>query len=258
MAFWQLIVKNLMRRRVRSSLSALGVAIAVAAAVALISFSTGFERSCVEVYSGRGVDMVVVRAGVTERLTSSLNEKIAEQLAEFEGVAAVNPSLTDMVSFGEGSLVGVPVHGWPVDSFEMVDLEMTSGRRHDPQTHLEVVLGSKLATSLKKKVGDKVEIEAANFEVVGIFRGLNVFEDATAVVRLDDLQRLMDRAGQVTEFQLKLKPSVAEKPSAVSELSHRIAARKLPPEPNWGCRQSPRRSSSPAAPKCGWRKPWPT
>src|SRR5580658_10244354 len=117
MAFWQLIVKNLLRRRVRTALSGLGVAIAVAAAVALISFSTGFERSCVEVYSGHGVDMVVVRSGVTERLTSNLNEHIAGPLAGLPGVAAVNPSLTDMVSFGEGSLVGIPVHGWPPDSF---------------------------------------------------------------------------------------------------------------------------------------------
>jgi putative ABC transport system permease protein len=234
MTFLQLILKNLMRRRIRSALAGLGVAIAVAAAIALISFSTGFERSSVEMYSGHGVDMIVVRSGVTERMTSNLNEQIAPQLASLAGVAAVNPSLTDMVSFGEGSLVGIPVHGWPPGTFIFDSLEITQGRALRAGDHQAVMVGQQLAADLKSKVGDKVSIEGKPFTMVGVFRGLNVFESATAVVPLLDLQRLMDRPNQVTEFQLRLHSGSSDKAPAVARLRREIAALKNPAGGRWG------------------------
>jgi putative ABC transport system permease protein len=234
MTFLQLILKNLLRRRIRSALSGLGVAIAVAAAIALISFSTGFERSSVEVYSGHGVDMIAVRSGVTERLTSNLNEQIAPQLAGLPGVAAVNPSLTDMVSFGEGSLVGIPVHGWPPGSFIFDSLQLSQGRHIGPEDHHAVMLGEQLAASLKSKIGDALEIEGKPFTLVGTYRGLNVFESATAVVALEDLQKLMDRAGQVTEFQLQLDARLPDKSAAIVNLRREIAELKNPAGGRWG------------------------
>jgi len=234
MTFLQLILKNLLRRRIRSALSGLGVAIAVAAAIALISFSTGFERSSVEVYSGHGVDMIAVRSGVTERLTSNLNEQIAPQLAGLPGVAAVNPSLTDMVSFGEGSLVGIPVHGWPPGSFIFDSLQLSQGRHIGPEDHHAVMLGEQLAASLKSKIGDALEIEGKPFTLVGTYRGLNVFESATAVVALEDLQKLMDRAGQVTEFQLQLDARLPDKSASIVNLRREIAELKNPAGGRWG------------------------
>ena len=112
--------KNVLRRKSRSGLAAAGVASAVAAAIALVGFSTGFETSAKEVYLGHGVDLVVVHAGLAQRLTSSLNESIGAQIAALPHVQAVSGSLTDVVSFGEGSLIGIPVHGWPTDSFSWI------------------------------------------------------------------------------------------------------------------------------------------
>ncbi len=136
MSFLAVIFKNVLRRRVRSLLTALGIALSVAAAVALISFSRGLENSATEVYGGHGIDLMVVRAGVAERLTSSLNQQIGGQLHALAGVADVNPSLTDMVSFGEGSLVGIPVHGWPERQFRPGQpahrLRATLARRRSP------------------------------------------------------------------------------------------------------------------------------
>jgi putative ABC transport system permease protein len=215
-------LKNVLRRKSRSALAAAGVASAVAAAIGLIGFSTGFETSAREVYEGHGVDLVVVRAGVTERLTSSLTETLAPRIAAIKGVRAVNASLTDMVSFGEGSLVGLPVHGWRADSFVFGTLNITQGRRLAVDDHNVILLGAKLAESLGKHPGDQLEVESGRFRVVGIYQGINVFEDVSAVVLLDDLQRLMDRPGQVTEFQVMLDPNLPDKPGALAALCRRI------------------------------------
>jgi putative ABC transport system permease protein len=233
MHFFTLIWKNVWRRKVRCALTGLGVALAVAAAVALVSFSSGFEQSSEEVYSGHGIDLVVLRSGVAERLTSSLSEEIAEQLMALPHVRAVNPSLTDMVSLGEGSLIGVPVHGWRESSFIFRDMEFTSGKPFAAGEHGTALLGQSLAKSLKKQVGEQVDIEGKAFRVGGIYRGLNVFEDSTAVVELGDLQLLMDRPGQVTEFQVQLETGPDANATAEA-LRPQIAALKNPQGDRWG------------------------
>src|SRR5689334_991533 len=123
MRFGSIIVKNLLRRKFRSLLTALGVAIAIAAVVALLGLSSGLRRSAIERFESRGVDLIVLRAGVAQRLNSSLNQDIGKRLARLDHVKGVAPSLTDMVSFGGTNYIGIPVHGWPIDSFAFSTLQ---------------------------------------------------------------------------------------------------------------------------------------
>ncbi len=216
------VVNNLWRRKLRSSLTCLGVALAVAGTLALVGFSSGLERSTAEVYEGRGIDLVVVRAGVTQQLTSSLDESVGTRIGQIANVRAVNPSQTDVVSFGEGSLVGISVHGWPAKGFALQTLVLTSGRPLAAGDRRSVMLGQSLAATLGKQVGDEVEIEQSKFRVVGIFAGLNVYENMTAITLLPDLQELMDRAGQVTEFQVAVDSDTVHDKAAIDRVRANI------------------------------------
>lgn len=224
MRFFQVILKNVVRGKIRSLLTGLGVALAVATMVTLVGFSNGLETSTTEVYAARNIDLVVTRAGVTQRLTSNLDETLAERLARLPHVEQVGTSLTDMVSFWNGTLVGIPVHGWPADGFAINALAINEGRKLTAADHWGVMLGEGLRRSLNKGIGDEVDIEQQMFHIVGIYAGLNVYENMTAVVLLPDLQQLMDRAGQVTEFQIVLDRETAATPLAVSELRREIEA----------------------------------
>ena len=222
MRFASLMLKNVLRRRLRSALTVVGITLAVATTVALVSFAQGLQQSALATYRGHGVDLVVVRAGLTERLTSNLKQSVGQRLAQLPGVAAVNPSLTDMVSFGQSSLVGVPVQGWPIDGFAAKSLHVLRGRRLEPGDKDAVVLGRALAEGLKKDVGDQLEIEATRFKIVGIYEGTNFFDNATAVLPLFTLQRLMDRSNQVTEFQIALQGDVPDVNAATARLRSEI------------------------------------
>jgi len=224
MHFSGLIVHNLARRKVRSALTCLGVALAVATVVSLVGFSSGLEQSSEEIYQGRSIDLVITRAGVTQRLTSNLDEQLGVKLKAVPGVREVNPSLTDIVSFGEGSLVGIPVHGWPANSFATASLTVTRGNRLADSDRYGVMVGESLATVLGKEVGGEVEIELQKFRVVGVFAGTNVYENMSAVVRLADLQQLMDRPDQVTEFQLILAPGLADDRLRLDAVRQKIEA----------------------------------
>jgi putative ABC transport system permease protein len=210
-------IKNVLRRKTRSALAAFSVASAVAATITLIGFASGFEAAMQEAYDSHDVDLLVVRTGVAERLTSSLDATLGDRLAQLPHVRAINPSLTDLASLGEGSLTGIPVRGWPPNSFVFDSLKIVAGGPLAETDHKAVFLGARLAEALKKHVGDMVQLENAAFHVVGIYQGANMYEDTTAVVALADLQLLMDRPGQVTEFELMLdRPITAEKIKTLS------------------------------------------
>jgi len=217
------ILKNLLRRPVRSLLTGIGVALAVGAVVALVGISQGFERAFVDLLQRRNVDLMVVRAGKTERLTSTLDESIGRRLAKLPEVETVIPGLMDMVSFPEADLISVGVQGWPPDSVLFDDIEIVAGRRLEPGDKGAVMLGTILARNLEKKVGDTIEIDMEPFRVVGIYQSFNVYENGSAVMLLSELQHLMDREGQVTGFQVVLKDA-PDKARIIERVRQKIEA----------------------------------
>ncbi|MBV8611264.1 MAG: ABC transporter permease, partial [Singulisphaera sp.] len=74
MRFTTLIARNLLRRGVRTALTVVGLAIGIAAVVALLGIAWGFERSFLAINEAKGIDLIVVRAGVSDKLTSNLDE----------------------------------------------------------------------------------------------------------------------------------------------------------------------------------------
>src|SRR5882672_9689719 len=99
MRFTTLIARNLLRRGVRTALTILGLGIGVSAVVSLLGISWGFERSFMVIYESKGIDLVIVKAGVGDRLTSNLDEKLVEKIRAVPGVKSAVGSLTDVVSF---------------------------------------------------------------------------------------------------------------------------------------------------------------
>jgi putative ABC transport system permease protein len=198
MRFTDILVKNLLRRKARSLLTLTGVSIAVAATVVLLTIAWGYSDSALSHYAASQVDVVVVRAGVAERITSSLSASLADRLRDLPGVAKVDGSLTDMVSFGNGSLLGIPLHGLNPAGFTMAHYVVVQGRALGHGDRHTIILGAGLARALEKSPGDNVDMEGSKFSIAGIFQTGDALESNTAVATLADLQELMDRPGQVS------------------------------------------------------------
>jgi putative ABC transport system permease protein len=211
MRFHTFLLKNLLRRKVRTGLTLCGVGVAVAAVVALVGIARSFETNFKELLTKRGVDLIVVRAGTAQRENSSLPESAAERIGQLPGVRAVSPGLMDMVSYPEHNLMNVVIQGWTPDSFLFSGLKIASGRRLQAEDHHKTMLGTILAKNMGLKVGGTIEIDGGQFEVVGIFESFSVFENGSAVVLLRDLQDLLDKNGQVTGFQIVLEDSPDKK-----------------------------------------------
>jgi putative ABC transport system permease protein len=228
MRFFQFVYKNVLRRKFRSLLTGVGVAVAITAVVALLGVSSGFEQSSREMLSAEGIDLIVVHAGLGQHDTSRLDESVGAQIAALSEVDKVAPQLNDTVKLNDNP-VGVPLMGLYADSFNMTKLTdkvAAGGRMLTANDKDGVLLGKFLAASLGKKPGDSVEIELKKFNVVGIFAGPSMFENRAAVALLPVLQTLMDQEHQVSEFDIKLKPEFSGDAAALDRLKTKIAGLK--------------------------------
>jgi putative ABC transport system permease protein len=222
MHFIDFVLRNLLRRKVRTALTVVGVSVAIAAVVALVSVTDGYRRSIKDKYASHGIDLIVARAAVTQRETSTLDENLLKPLQELEGVDKVSMALSYAVPFDEGSLQSRPINGWPVDSFAFDALTITAGRSIEPSDQHAVLLGQTLAEELDKKVGDEVPIDKTPFQVVGIYVSGNMVENRSAVVSLRNLQDIVGREGYVSEFDIAVRKDLPDRKATLLALREKI------------------------------------
>src|SRR3984957_3700227 len=224
MYFATFLLKNLVRRKARSLLTILGIAVAIGTVVTLRGVSYGFERSFRANFERRGIDLVVVSAGIPDQLRSNLDEDIGTQIERIAGVRRVSSGLLELVDVQRGdSNISILVNGWRPGGAQLGELEIVSGRAIRPEDSRAIMLGVTLAEILHKGVGDTVTMQDERYDVVGVYRSFDLFENGGAAVPLATLQREMLRPKSVTGFTVELEPS-QDKAALADTLKRRIDA----------------------------------
>jgi putative ABC transport system permease protein len=219
MRFSTFIARNMLNRKARTSLTILGLSVGIAAVMILTGIAWGFERSFMAIYRSKGIDLVVVRAGISNQLSSNLDAGLADQIRSVEGVADVAPSLVDTVSFEDNNLVSVLTNGWEGGSRLFRGVRVLEGRALRPGDGRVAMLGRVLRLNLGKSVGDEIAIAGETFRVVGIFESDSLFENGGLIIPLPELQRMMGREGQVSGFVVAARSS---EPGEIAKLTRRI------------------------------------
>lgn len=219
MRFTTLILRNLFRRRARTLLTAAGLAVAIAAVLDLVGVAWNFDRAFTSLYQGKNIDLIVARAGVTNQLSSALDQSLGARLRKIPGVKEIAASMVDVVGFEEANIAGALINGWESDSLLFRGTRVLKGRMFEPGEKDVAMLGRVLALNLGKKVGDEVDVAGEPFRVVAIHESDSLFESGGLIVPLESLQRLMGREGQVTGFVIQAEAPDSE---SVSRLQRRI------------------------------------
>jgi len=193
--------KNLWRRRLRTSLTLVGITMGIGAFVALVGFSRAFEHEWLRMYTSSGIDIAVVQSNL---LASSLDESLTAKIGSVPDVAQVAPMIFNLMDLTPE--VNALVYGWRAGSYELDSLTLLSGRRFRDGTQ-EILLGDLLASNLEKKPGDIVTILGTNFTVVGIYHGGTALEAGAVIMPLDQMQIVAGMEGKVTAFHVKLRPA---------------------------------------------------
>jgi putative ABC transport system permease protein len=225
MRFYAFVFKNVLRRRVRSTLTVVGTAVSVGAIVALIGVSNSSVDSFINIYRQQNITLVVDQRGAVQRLTSVLPESLGDKIAEIPGVQRVNTGLVDYTAIEELGSNAFVIQGWVPDSPAMKALNIRPGGHYLTAADKRgVVLGSDVADGLKKRVGDKIPLfDDGDYTVVGIVDSTSEFESAGMWVSLAALQKFMGKKGQVTGFTIVV--AHPEDKAAVERIRQAIEAR---------------------------------
>ena len=217
MRFFTIVIRGLWRRPLRTGLTLAGISIGIAAVVALVGMSRGFEKGWQVGLKARGTDIVV--SSRTGGLTPKpFDASIRDQIAKLPRIAATCNILVEITSVENADLMILSAREW--GGFAWNNLELVSGRLPRDANEEAVVLGQTAADVLKKKVGDPIQIETKQLQVVGIVKGGAIVEDGSVIMALPLLQGIVGSPNQINALDIQAAPGTSE--AQLKEMTRQI------------------------------------
>jgi len=203
MTLFTIVVRGLIRRPVRTSLTLVGISIGIAAVVALVGISRGFSKSWENGMKARGTDVVVSNMG-SSLTPKPFDASVCDRIAHLPNVAATCPILVDLMSVETAQMMMVSAREW--GGFSWDNLKVIAGRMPHDAREQAVVLGSTAAEMLKKKVGDPIQIDTAELTVVGIVDGHAWVENSAVILSLPVFQEITGNQGKINIIDVRATP----------------------------------------------------
>lgn len=202
-----MIFKNLFGRKARTLLTVFGIAVGVAAVVALGAMADGFIQGYSAMSGGSGADILVVQDDALDIMFSAVDQDVAPILAGMPGVTVVSEMVYTFAATDAAPyfiVYGYDPAGFAIQHFKIVEgaplSEKAAGKGGQP-----LLLGRAAADDLKKQVGNTFRLYESSYRIVGIYETGEPFEDGAAVVLLEDAQRINGKPRQVNALLLKVR-----------------------------------------------------
>jgi putative ABC transport system permease protein len=211
-----LISKNLLRRKVRTILTAAGVSIGVGLIVALLSITRGVENTANQLIHIGRADFGLFQSGTSDLTRSLLPQSLTAEIGKQPGVSQV-ASLKLFVTKVDGQSSFL-VLGLEKGQFPYQRLVITQGHRASDN---EILIGDRAVGSLHTKVGGTVTVAGRPFKVAGVYSTGDPFEDNGAVLPLATVQKLTGRPREITTIAITVKPGVSA-PTIANQIAKRF------------------------------------
>ncbi len=221
---FQVAYKNLLRKKVRSLLTLVGIALSSWVLVSLLGFNQGYEASLNKDIDNMGFQIMVMAKGCPyEAATLMLQggsglrymkESIMADIEKEPEVEKITPILMSAVfdpNKGErGGIAGY--FGIDAKSFSELKpfLKFKQGGWFTDPNAFETVMGFEAAELETREVGDMILMPEKNvqFKVVGILERTGTQDDGTIFVPLKTLQKVLNTPADITTIGIKLKKGI--------------------------------------------------
>jgi putative ABC transport system permease protein len=200
-----LVLRNLLRRPVRTALTAAGVSVGVGLIVALLSITNGAKHTASQLIHVGRADFGLFQSGSADLTQSLLPESLAGEVAREPGVA----STAKIFLFSTSKLL---VFGYAPGEFPAQRTVVVKGTR--PRGD-EALLGDGAARRLHLRADDMLGLGKRSFRIAGIYHSGNAFVDNGAVLPLHVVQQLAQRPHEVTT--IAVTASLGEPPKVVAK-----------------------------------------
>jgi putative ABC transport system permease protein len=205
-----LVLKNLLRRKVRTGLTVAGVAIGVGLIVALLSITAGVKQTANQlIHVGRS-DFGLFQTGASDLTRSLLPESLARNVRSTRGVARVARIflVVGAVEHSDSSLL----FGYAPGEFPEQRLVIVSGRR---PTGNEALVGDAAVRVYRLHAGGAVHVAGRTFRVAGVYHSGNRFVDRGVILPLPVVQAIAQRPNEVTTLGVIVE--VGQTPKALAK-----------------------------------------
>jgi putative ABC transport system permease protein len=205
-----LVVGQLGRRRGRTLLTILGVAIGITLVTTLSSFSEGINslvNSELALLSGKIV-ITAEGASFESFITSEVDASVLDDVRGLSGIERATGVLGGTTP--AGSVFGINMED--LDLFNL-DVDIKDGRLPEDGED-EVMLGSVFADGTDWKVGDEIEIRGKKYDIVGEIGRTGVEADYGMITSVETGQEILRKADKLTA--VIAKPASAEESEAIA------------------------------------------
>ena len=210
-----LITANVRRRRARTALTAAGIAVGVAAVVALLALSAGLDQTAAQLVHLGKADLGLFQSDASDPTASLLPLSMLPRLRANPDVTAATP--LQLVVNAVPQSPGAFVFGVDPNGFVAGRLVFTAGG--GVRTG-EADVGDLLAGALHLHVGGTIKLAGRKFPIRAIYHSGVPFEDQGVIMSLADAQSLAGRTSdEATTIAVRLAPQVTAA-SAVRSLQH--------------------------------------
>ncbi len=212
MDFMKLALNNLLRHKVRSILTLVGIATSVAVLFSIISFNRGFERGLTEEINKTGLHFMVVPAGCPHEVASLvlhgavtpkfISTTILDEIKGITDIEFASPMLITQLPNKDKDRLDL-VHG--LEMAHVTAIKTTWKLDGVVPTTIDgVILGSEIAAHDGGKVGDKVRYGEREFTISGIVKQTGSQDDAFVYMPLEALQEIVEKTDGLTAIGVKV------------------------------------------------------
>jgi len=236
MNFLTLAAKNLARRRGRTILTVLGVAIAISVLFSLLSLNSGYEKELNKEVSSMGVHMLAVPKGCPYEAASLiihggvipkyLAAGDLENVSRIPDVELATPMLMhQFLKVDEKTGKSTPHIIYGIKMEEMLQLKpwwKVEGRFFADNETKVMLVGRDLAEKENLTVGQVLPVgpKKENFTIVGILERTGDQDDQFHFFPLKEAQRVFNKEDKITTIAVKVRD--VSRISAVSEEMEKI------------------------------------
>lgn len=204
-----------MRRRVRTSLTIAGVAIAIAVLFSLLAFNAGYEKQLNGELGSMGINMLAVPKGCPYEaaaliihggvIPKYLSYDDLEQVRNIDGVEIASPMLLHQFFKDDKPHI---VYGINIDDQKLLKpWWKVEGRYFTEDETGVMVVGRSLAEKEDLKVGQVLQFgpDGVPTTIVGILERTGTQDDEFHFLPLADSQKIFGKEGQITTIAVKVK-----------------------------------------------------
>lgn len=197
-----MILNNLWRRATRSLLTVLGIAIGVAAVVALGAMAQGIGKNYGNAL-GLSNDLLITQANTYDVIFSSLDQDLDQRIRAIPDVTNVEPGVFSWIVVGDTPYF--LIYGYPAGSVAMAHYRIVEGK---PVTGPgQIAVGRRGADALGLGVDGTLRVKGVPYRIVGIYETGQGMEESGGVVTLEDAQTIAAKSRKVSLFQVGLHPA---------------------------------------------------